>query len=238
MRLIERSKSVIVSLDVILGSHIFRLVKQTCGVPEVGAYKIGAAAALHHGLTTVVSVVRQKSDLPIIYDHQKAGTDTPYTAGSFMRAVSGAGVDAVILFPFAGPETARAWINEALNHEVEPIVGSVMTHPMFLDTYGGLICENRILEPIRLALDLGVRNFVVPGTRVVPAKLIRDTVTKVTDEVDFFAPGFGPQGGALKDFAREFFLRNFHPIIGRRIAGSDDPEGEASKVAKEMLIRK
>ncbi len=71
-----------------------------------------------HGLPAVIIAARKHTDKPIIYDHQKAGTDIPDTGRNFARVVKKAGVDTVIFFPQAGPETARAWIYHALDRKL------------------------------------------------------------------------------------------------------------------------
>ena len=45
-------------------------------------------------LKKVVDEIRKLTKLPIIYDHQKAGTDIPDTGDGFMKACKDSGVDA------------------------------------------------------------------------------------------------------------------------------------------------
>ena len=82
-----------------------------------------------------------------------------------MKVCKNAGVDAVILFPQAGPETERAWIYQGLEHELNLIVGGFMTHPAYLESEGGFMSEKSGLEIYKIAAKAGVTNFVVPGTK-------------------------------------------------------------------------
>src|SRR3989344_8586950 len=107
-RIIKIDKSVIPSCDVPDLKKLKNLVKETCSVEGIGAYKIGLELALRFGIPSVVDETRKQTNLPIIYDHQKAATDIPELGEKFAHAVKG--VDAVILFPFTGPETEKAWI--------------------------------------------------------------------------------------------------------------------------------
>src|SRR3989338_7696904 len=108
MPIIKLKKSVIPSCDVDSLEKLSKLVKSTCSVDGIGAYKIGFELVIHFGMENVVKTIRKSTKLPIIYDHQKAGTDIPDMGSKFMQACKLA--DAVILFPQAGPETEAAWI--------------------------------------------------------------------------------------------------------------------------------
>ena len=142
-----------------------RVVKETATVPEVAAYKIGAALALELGLGIVAREIRNiASDALIIYDHQKASTDIPDTGVAFMEALKRCDVDAVILFPLSGPATETAWIAAAQGEGLDVIVGCHMTHAEFLVSDGGYIEDEAVGRAYELARDRGVRDFVVPVT--------------------------------------------------------------------------
>ncbi len=112
------------------------LVKETCSVEGIGAYKIGLELCLPYGIPKVVETIRKFTNLPIIYDHQKAATDIPDLGEKFARAVKG--VNAVILFPFTGPETEKAWIKACKKARLGIIVGGEMTHKGFSEKEANL----------------------------------------------------------------------------------------------------
>src|SRR3989338_5510387 len=143
-QIIKLQKSIIPSCDVSDLSKLRNLVKETCSVDGIGAYKVGLELALRFGIPAVVSEIRKQTDLPIIYDHQKAATDIPELGEKFAKAVRG--VDAVILFPFTGPETEIAWIKACKKEKLGVIVGEKMTHKGFLETDGGFISEAESLK--------------------------------------------------------------------------------------------
>src|SRR3989338_8617718 len=118
MTIIKLKKSIIPSCDVDSLDRLKRLVKETCSVNGVGAYKIGFEIVIPFGINNVISAIREITDLPIIYDHQKAGTDIPDTGDKFMKACKEADVDAVIIFPQAGPITEEAWIGAAKKNKI------------------------------------------------------------------------------------------------------------------------
>ena len=97
-KIIQRERSIIPACDVPLDSYE-RIVRDTTDVDGVGAYKVGFELGLGYGLPRVVELTRKYNGKPIIYDHQKAGTDIPDTGKNFARTMKNAGVDAVIFFP-------------------------------------------------------------------------------------------------------------------------------------------
>lgn len=107
-KIIERDKSVIPACDVETLEQFRELVKQTDDVDGIGGYKIGFGLGLRYSLPRIVEVARKYTNKPIIYDHQKAGTDIPDTGKDFAKLNKNSGIDAVIFFPQAGPETERA----------------------------------------------------------------------------------------------------------------------------------
>ena len=116
-QIIPLKRSIIPSCDTDLLDYR-RILESTVDLEKVGAYKIGLELGLRYGLPRVVELAWQYTGKPLIYDHQKAGTDTPDTAGKFARIVRDAGFDAVILFLQAGPKTEEAWIKAG---EVRPL---------------------------------------------------------------------------------------------------------------------
>lgn len=84
-RLINLDRSVVVATDV-EADKLVSLAQATSEVPGIGGYKIGLALGLELGLSETVRRIRQFSDKPIIYDHQKAGNDIPAMGSEFAQA--------------------------------------------------------------------------------------------------------------------------------------------------------
>jgi len=219
--IISRERSVIPACDVPTLEEFERLVKETAGVEGIGGYKIGFELGLGYGLGRVVETARRHTEKPIIYDHQKAGTDIPDTGKNFAKVCRVAGVDAVIFFPQAGPETERAWIYHALDQELGVIVGGRMTHPAYAQSEGGFITDEGALEMYRIAARAGINNFVVPGNKPDVIGLVRETVEAEGVSPVFFAPGFIAQGGKIEDATKVAGSR-FHGIVGRGIYQSSN----------------
>jgi len=225
-KIIGRDRSVIPACDVETLEQFEELVKQTADVDGIGGYKIGFELGLGSGLPAVVAAARKHTDKPIIYDHQKAGTDIPDTGKNYAKVMKRSGIDTVIFFPQAGPETERAWIYHALDNGLNVIVGGRMTHPAYAVSEGGFITDEGALEMYRIAARAGVNNFVVPGNKPEVIKQVRDVVEAEGVSPVFYAPGFVAQGGKIEAAAKAAGDR-FHGIVGRGIYQAKDMHAAA-----------
>ena len=179
--------------------------------------------ALEVGLPTVVAETRKHTDKPLIYDHQKAGTDIPATGEAFMQMLKRVGMDAVILFPMAGPQTQSAWTMGARNAGLGVILGGHMTHPAYLASDGGYITDAAVDTIYERAAEDHITDFVVPGNKPEVIQRIRERLTEVVDNAAFYAPGFITQGGSISEAAKAAGAR-WHAIVGRALFLSDSGE--------------
>ncbi len=218
--IIPQQKSIIPACNVSLDLYE-KIVKETADLDSLGAYYVGFELGLTYGLPKVVELTRKYTSKPIIYDHQKAGTDIPDTGKNFARVIKNAGIDAVIFFPQSGPETERAWIEAAFGQDLGIIIGGLMTHPKYLRSEGGYLADEAIVEMYLTAAELGVTNFVVPGTRPDDIKRIREILEQRGVLPTLYVPGLVAQGGSLSDVAN-VAGNNWHAIIGRVIYQAGD----------------
>jgi len=232
-KIIGRDKSVIPACDVSTLEDFESIIIGTADVDGIGGYKIGFELGLSYGLEKVVGVVRKHTNKPVIYDHQKAGTDIPDTGKNFAEVCKRAGVDAVILFPQSGPETERAWIYHALDKGLDVIVGGRMTHPAYAVSEGGFITDEGALDMYRIAARAGINNFVVPGNKPEIIEQVRDVVEAEGVSPVFYAPGFVAQGGSISDAAKIAGDR-FHGIVGRGIYQAEDKRAAAIEHTSQL----
>jgi len=213
--IINGNRSLIVACD--CSAHRFEWVlKETCHMSAVGAYKIGFLLAMEIGLPRVTEMVRQLTTKPLIYDHQKAGTDIPDTGKAFAHVCKKSGMDAIILFPQAGPETERAWIEAAKEEGLGVIVGGLMTHKGYTRSEGGYIADEAVIEMYLNAVKVGVTDFVVPGTNPAAIEKIRLMLEHQGIKPVLYSTGFGAQGGDVQK-ATSAMGNNWHIIAGRAI---------------------
>jgi orotidine-5'-phosphate decarboxylase len=173
-------------------------------------------------LPRVVEVTRRYTTKPILYDHQKAGTDIPDTGKPFARLLKQAGVDCGILFPQAGPVTMRAWV-EALREEgVGVMVGGWMSHAGYVQSQGGFLADEALVRLYQEAARLGVVDYVMPGNQPAVIQRLREVVRNEGIEPALYMPGFVAQGGSLQA-AAEVAGPRWHGIVGRGIYEAADP---------------
>jgi len=233
MSKIKLKKSIIPACDVDSLDGLKKIVKATCEVKGIGAYKVGFELAIPFGLKKVVDEIRKLTKLPIIYDHQKAGTDIPEKGESFMKACKDSGVDYVILFPQAGPVTEEAWINAAKKFELQIIVGGEMTHPGYLETENGFLKSNTPRRIYQIAASQGVTDYVVPGNKPDKIKEYREFLETKGIKPIFYSPGLIAQGGSLSEGAKAAG-ENWHAIIGRALINAQDIKIKAEELVKAI----
>lgn len=233
-KIIKIDRSIIPACDVPLGLYE-RIVKETADIEGIGGYKVGFFLGLGHGLPKIVEITRRYTDKSIIYDHQKAGTDIPDTGGSFARVCKKAGINAIILFPQAGPETERAWIKASREEGLGVIVGGLMTHRGYRRSEGGFLADEAIMEIYLNAADLGVQDFVVPGNRPDEIRCIKEVLERRVAASVFYAPGFTAQGGEINE-AVKIFGGRWHAIVGRAIYEADDIKKAALYYTRMMKM--
>ena len=237
-RVIPEKRSIIVAADVAVG--LKGLVQATIDVPGISGYKLGFSQGLK-GLGTAVEIIREEGKRTdkrpvIIYDH-KAGNDIPDMGKVFASTAARAGVDTVILFPFAGPAAQEVWTKMCFDAGLEVLTGGVMTHPKFLRSEGGYIADEAVMEIYALAVKLGVRHFVVPGTKIYWVKKIRALLDELLGAGNyvFYAPGFIDQGGIISECGQAAG-DEWHAIVGSAIYKKEDMRAAAIAVTKQIII--
>ena len=230
-----KGKTLIPALDVDL-DRAREVVRQTKENPRVGGYKIPAMSG-YDGWATWVQALRAElggARKKLIMDGQKFGNDIPDTGRDIVQKLKKAGFDAVILFPFTGPNTQVAWTGEAIQAGLTVIVGSEMTHPGFLASEGGSIKDEALLEIYRRAARQGMTHYVFPGNKpksiTAAIKLIREEGVEPIG----FSPGFVAQGGSISDAAKAAEGISYHPIVGRGIYEQKDMAAAATELARGL----
>ncbi len=224
---------VIVACDVKTLDDIRNLVEATSGIKGIVGYKIGFILGLSYGLKNVVSLIRQNSELPIIYDHQKASTDIPEMGSEFASVMKSAGVDSAIIFPQSGPATQESFIKALLAEGIVPMVGGEMTHKAYLAKDGGYIRDNAPEEMYTNGAKAGAEFFIVPGNKTDAIKKYSELLSKLT-KPRFCFPGIGRQGGDI-EAAFEACGTSAYAIIGSSIYKAEDPKKAAEGFCKSAL---
>ncbi|MBW2989572.1 orotidine 5'-phosphate decarboxylase [Candidatus Woesearchaeota archaeon] len=231
MQYIKLKKSIIPSCDVSNLKLLDKLVRETCDVQGVSAYKVGFELVIPWGIKEVIKTIRKRTKLPIIYDHQKAATDIPEMGERFMQSIKG--VDGVILFPMAGPVTEEKWIKAAFKAKLHVIVGGEMTHKSYMERAGGFILNMAPKQMFKIAANLGVRDFVVPGNKPFMIKEYKRFLESFGIKPVFYSPGLIAQGGSLTDGAKAAG-DNWHAIVGRALYNAKNIKKAAEKMVEAL----
>ena len=229
-----RSHGIVCACDLDRLDDVVRLIEAIDPVDGLAGYKLGSLLTLRYGLVEVVRQLRKVTAKALLYDHQKAGLDIPSMAAHYAAACREAGVDALILFPLAGPTAVDAFVGETLRAGLTPVVGGALPLPDYQARGGGYVsaaAPGRIAER---AFELGARDFVVPATDVASVRRHARRFA-AREPTRLFLPGIGALGGEIKKaFAAALGLSTF-AIIGRAIYPAPRPEEAASRFGDEAL---
>jgi len=232
--LTSRRSGLVLAADVETLGELRSLGELAAGCQDVVAVKIGVSLALRYGLPKVVGALRDVCQLPAIYDHQKAGTDIPRTGEVLAKACSEAGIHSLIIFPQAGPKTLDAFVSASLKAGLQPMVGLVMTHPGYLVSEGGYISDAAPDAMCRAALSLGVRAFILPGTKPEIVRSFAGGVFAGLSDIEILMPGIGAQGGLIRSAMEAASPHRGFPIIGSAIYDSTTPEQVLRQFAEQL----
>lgn len=211
---LEKPPGIIIALDVGLAEAGALIQKLKPVEDKIAGYKVSSLNAIEHGLKATVAELRQFTEKPIIYDHQKGGTDIPIITEQQVRLAADCGINSFIAVPLgAGGETLTAFVNACKEARILPIVLLEMTHSE-ADDY---LKENSSKLVFEKAKELGVKYFVAPGNK--PQKIL-ELKGKMDADMFITSPGVGAQGGKCE---RCVEAGTDYPIVGRAIYEAEDP---------------
>jgi orotidine-5'-phosphate decarboxylase len=233
--LFELRCGVIVACDVESNDRFKKILEETSSVEGIVGYKIGCLLVMRYGFSQLIESAQESTDLPIIYDHQKAGTDIPQLGEDFARTCQEGGIRGVIVFPQSGPVTEDAFITALFKRDLVPMVGGEMTHPKYLSNDGGFIRENAPMEMYRIAAEKSVDHFIVPGNKPETIRKYHEILSSVTREPKYCMPGIGRQGGDISSAFEHLEGADAYAIIGSAIYRSPNMRDAARTFCKEAL---
>ncbi|MGB2727634.1 MAG: orotidine 5'-phosphate decarboxylase / HUMPS family protein [Halobacteriota archaeon] len=234
-KLFHLTQGVIPACDVSTIEEFKQLIERTCTIEGIVGYKVGCTLALSYGLPKLTEIAAEQTDLPLIYDHQKAGTDIPQMGDKFAAVCAKAGVKAVIIFPQAGPATEKAFIKALFQSGLVPWVGGEMTHEKYLSGEGGFLVDDAPKEMYNIGAEYGVEYFVVPGNKPDIIGEYNTLISETVKEPKFCMPGIGSQGGEIRKAFEAVKGKAAYAIIGSAIYKSRDVERAASRFCEEAL---
>ena len=226
---------VIVALDAEKLDACKRTVDLTTGVEGVVGYKLGMTTVLRLGLAEAVRQLRAHTDLPLVYDHQKAGPDVFDMAAKFAALCAEAKVDALILFPTAGPRSVEGFVGETLKRGMLPIVGGDLPFPDYNVSGGGYVADDALERIIAKSIEIGADHFVIPGNTPDKLRYHSAWIRKKLESPVFIVPGIGALGGKIGDAVKAASGCSVLAVVGRAIYDAPDPAAAARALGAEAM---
>jgi orotidine-5'-phosphate decarboxylase len=226
---------IIVALDAETVDDCKRTVEATTKVEGVVGYKLGMTTALRLGLAETVRQFRGYTDLPLLYDHQKAGPDVFDMAAKFAALCAEAKVDGLILFPLAGPRAVEGFVGESLKHGLLPLVGGDLPFPDYNLSGGGYVADDALERIIDKAVEAGANHFVVPGNTTAKLRHHSERLKSKLRAPVFVVPGIGPLGGKIGELVASANGCSVYGVVGRAVYGAPDQAVAARALVDEAM---
>ncbi len=198
--------NIILALDVMNGKDAFDICEKIDGY--INTIKIGYPITLAESLE-IVQTLKENFNYNIICDYKVA--DIPATNKKICDITFNANADAIICHGFVGQDSVQACKDSATEHGKEIFLLTEMSHPgaeMFLQADADAIAK--------MGVDMGIKNYVAPATRINRLKQIREIVGQ---DKFIISPGVGKQGGDIKETLKYANA----VIIGRSIYEAENP---------------
>ncbi len=185
----------------------------------VDTIKIGYPLVLSEGLESI-SMVKDEFDCKVIADFKVA--DIPETNNKIADLTFKAGADALIVHGFVGDDSLKACVDSAEKYSGDVFLLTEMSHPG-----ASKFLQNAAEEIARMGIEMGLKNYVAPSTKLNRLKKIRSIVGKNSFII---SPGVGVQGGdpvKTLEFADAI-------IVGRSIYSSKNPENAVKSIINSI----
>jgi orotidine-5'-phosphate decarboxylase len=211
--------NIIIALDLFQMEAVMQLLKDVSG--QIDTVKVGYPLVLSEGLGSI-SKIKEEYGFNIIADFKVA--DIPETNQKIAELTFGAGADAIITHGFIGRDSVQACLDTAAEHGGEVFLLTEMSHPG-----AEQFIQDVSLDIASMGVDMGIKNYVAPSTRLDRLGKIREIVGKNSFII---SPGVGAQGG---DPAKTLEFADAL-IVGRSIYASDNPQEALHSIIKSIEL--
>ena len=210
---------IILALDVEEKNKAYEILDQT--TEYLDTIKIGYPITLALG-PSIITSIKEEYDVKIIGDFKVADIDA--TNEKIVKTTLNYGADAIIVHGFTGEDSVLACKNMAEKLDKEIFLLTEMSHPG----------ADKFLKPVSLdiaqmGVDLGIKNYVAPATKIDRLKKIREVVGK---DSFIISPGVGFQGGNAKDTLQY----SNAAIVGRSIYNASNPKKALEEIIESIKV--
>jgi hypothetical protein len=163
------------------------MIDCSTGLDFVVGYKVNTGLVIEEGLKKAIGLLKRKTDKPLIYDHQKLGSDfLEPDDGNFFEIVKNSDVDAIIIFPLSGKKVLESLVSKCKKVKLTPVVsGDLPYYGYFLDEGGYISYE--VQERIYLdAASLGVSHFMMSCNRIDRIKIYCHQLGSIIGQLKIF----------------------------------------------------
>ncbi len=208
---------IILALDVEKKIKAFSILEKT--TKYLDTIKIGYPLTLSEG-PKIITEIKENFNVKIIADFKVADIDA--TNEKIVRNTLNYGADSIIVHGFVGEDSVTACKEAAEKLNKDIFLLTEMSHPG----------ADKFLKPISLdiaqmGVDLGIKNYVAPATKLDRLKKIREIVGQ---DSFIISPGVGVQGGVAKETLKYADAA----IIGRSIYNSESPQDTLKNIIKSI----
>lgn len=210
---------IILALDVEEKNKAYEILDQT--TEYLDTIKIGYPITLALG-PSIITSIKEEYDVKIIADFKVADIDA--TNEKIVKNTLNYGADAIIVHGFTGEDSVLACKTMAEKLDKEIFLLTEMSHPG----------ADKFLKPVSLdiaqmGVDLGIKNYVAPATKIDRLKKIREVVGK---DSFIISPGVGFQGGNAKDTLQY----SNAAIVGRSIYNASNPKKALEEIIESIKV--
>lgn len=210
---------IILALDVEEKNKAYEILDQT--TEYLDTIKIGYPITLALG-PSIITSIKEEYDVKIIADFKVADIDA--TNEKIVKTTLNYGAYAIIVHGFTGEDSVLACKTMAEKLDKEIFLLTEMSHPG----------ADKFLKPVSLdiaqmGVDLGIKNYVAPATKIDRLKKIREVVGK---DSFIISPGVGFQGGNAKDTLQY----SNAAIVGRSIYNASNPKKALEEIIESIKV--
>ena len=242
---------IIPALDVNTLEDATKIIIEVDDVKGIVGYKVGKILQTNYILKDVFDATSRATTKPIIFDPQKEGNDVEFTEPNFISNYTKAGMNAMIMFPFASPRVQATCIKSCRENKVLPIGGFRLTQkgwgedeevemadidPRLGGVFRGYIAKDAEKRALEVYALMEVNHYIGPGNKIDELTNMKNMLKDYGVNPNFLMPGIGRQGGDISSaFKAVDDCAGAYGIAGSAIYKAKNRGEAAERLCEEAL---